>query len=1187
MPLLSELSGFIDPTADAESDPTAYGEHYRENLDVDEEVGRRTIQREQKNIVGKSPTEFAGNLVENVGDFATGLFSMATFPFAHPVKTAEAAAHPIETGKYLAGAMYEGYKQAYTPQEGESVPGMLLRRLYERPFDTLMDASGLAQVATGGASILARGATMGLRGAAEGAEAASSLTRAAGGGGALLEGARDVAEAAGKITPEFELARRAAKARKVIETFDWATEKAKQLDPISIAQNTGKAALNWKYPDLAAAMEVTKQMTEKKAARAAELTAAQEAHEQMVTEAFKPLNQAERHVIWPYISGRVNMTRPVGEQLMSHTGEWVPLKGDTIRPDVLEQVRQAYGPIAHEYERRQNLLPEQVAENIGAESLHEASKFLGEHFDPLSPQVQEFVTNNVKLALERNHEARVSRATGEMRTALDIAKERQHLEEVQRAVNSKEIAIASQEAQGLPRPTETTPEEALRLMGPQGGIYFPHSAETFNAHQSTIKNILLKAGEARTYQHNTYALFRSGVMEHQDPVSQILRAFNQFDKGKSWVQMGYEAAEESVKNGTGAQRMKTSGKNKWNYQTDPDVLAGTHQPWHPGMMLSEHLTEEEGQHMLTRLMETIDEHDTVKVPAADMTIDAVTVPQAASGAGPLAPGGLPAGVTVGNMNFVDIMRGLVKGAERGEIYRPKRDTPLYKIPTDMGHAFKSFRDSMEPPTNPLIQKLDNITSWWNWTNLSTKTTRLTNNIVGNTMFAAMQGILPFTPRGLQSIVAMGRAMGAKAGLLKGTESQRLAKVFELPGIRSGGLQLDLNREAGTVASRLSRSKILPVRMVGKWSNLMQHANSNVENAFRAMSLFYEMSPGIGERVKRMTGNMEKALTLGDRVAELEKAGAGITMKNPEYRANLNAVNRYFHDYSHTTPTERMVVRRIFPYYKFFKHSAELITRFPFEHPLKAQVARNIGNAAVQDIKDTFKNYGLNYDRDVQPHLKDGIPMYKTTDDEGKPVVWVFNTKGTNPFSQMTGYPAEQMLQMLNPLIKIGLERATGVNLFTRERYRGAVSSITGREVDPKDGSIVDSFNHPSVGESFLRSFWPYQTVRELAQQGRVPTDTASLFEMATNGPNAWEYDERGFPVRKPIAHPAAAVGRFFGTVPTPIQEPTEKQKSARKGVVNQQLNTLYQRYPGQRQRILDAINATSEEVSKEYEDSGL
>lgn len=1164
MPFLSDIAGELDPTAGEEQDPEATGPNFRVPLGgIPDEVGRRTIEKVQPALEGPSVGQFFSNLASNVGEFATGAFALAAKPFMHPIETGEALLHPIDTAEAVAGAVAKSYKEAYTPKEGETVPGMILRRLYEKPFDTLMDASALGQIAFGGAGLATRAATAGVRGAVEGGQVGEALVRAAGG---------TVAEAPAEAVA---VAQKAASATRAIGLFDALSERAKAIDPITIAQQTGTFALKTAAPDVLASLQAKKVMTDKVADRTATLRAAEDQARQKTEAAFQDLNTAERQVIWPYISGRVNFDRPVSEQLMSYTGEWVPLKGETIRPDALEAARQAYIPIRDELEYMRGLTPGQVQQTAMRKAMGDAEEFLGPHFDPMHPEVQQYVSDFTKQALEDNAEYLKNRATGEMRTSLDIMKEKQWRTKLDDMVLNNEARSVKEAESMLPRPAETTAEEAIALMGPQGGMYFPHSAQTYPNSQSSIKGILSVLGEANTFKENTYALYRSGVMEHQDPVKQVLRTYSSLNRGKTWLQMAYEAAEDGVKAGT-VQRMPRD----WQWETDPDVINRTHQPFHPGKMMTDELIEEEGQHMLTRLLELV-END--RTPAGSRTIEATTVPERGTGMGPHAAGGLPAPTEIGNLNYADIMRGLVEQAENGPLLKYRKEIPLYKVPSALGHAFEELRQTMQPVTNPVLHLMDNATQWWNWTNLNVKLTRLMNNVIGNTSFAAMQGVHPFSLRGMHALVAAGQAIASKAGLTSSERAANLAKVFDLPGIRSGAFQTSLTEATGGVAGRLSESRFLPARALGKWSNIVANANQNIEAAYRAASLFYEMSPNATQLARKMTGAAGATLDLSDKIDALTKAGHQVTMATPEYRDALKQVNRYFNNYDRATPFERMTVRRIFPYYKFFKHSTELITRFPFEHPLKGAVARTLGQAAMRDVKDTLKQYGLNWDRDVPPSMQDSLPIGHYTDENGQPVVWMYNTKGPNPFSQTTGYPAEQVLQMLNPVVKTLIERATGVNLYTRERYRGAISSFTGREVDPQTGQIVDTFNHPTWGEAFLRSFWPYQTVRELVAQGRVPTDTASLIAMATNAPNAWEYDERGFPLRKPQVSGAQALMRFVGSPPQALQLPTPKQQQARKQVVSDQLANLYQRYPEKRAQIEAALEASGEEVAREQE----
>lgn len=1186
MPLLSDLIDTFDPYGDEAQDPEAFGPNVRENLGVDEEVGRRVIEKVQPEIEYSGPVGALGrvggffqNLGENVGEFATGMFRAATFPLAHPQRTVEALEHPIDTAKFLGKAVVEGYKESYTPKEGETIPGMLLRRLYEKPFDSLMDASALAQIAAGGAGLAARAATSGVRASAAGGRAAEALARA---GGATVLADADAAA--------LSVMQDAASANRAIDLFDALGARAAQVDPLTIALKGGEVLGEMAVPGLMSTIRANRRLTDELAERNALLHQAEADAEIKVQGAFSELNDAEKLVIHPYIAGRLNFDRPVGEQLMMHTGEWVPVKGDVIRPDALERARQQYIPIQEELERLRGLHPDQVTVTMGQKALGDAQEIFGERFDPFSPETQQYVTDAVQQALIENDEYRKLRATGEMRTSLDIAKERAYRAKLEDAVKEGKFRTIAAAERGIPAPTQTTVEEALAAMGPQGGIYFPHSSEAFTRDQSTIKGILSTAGQASTYKENNFALYRAGVLDQQDPVKALLRTYATFHKGKTWMGMARDAAEDAVKEGT-AFRMN----HKWDPNTDADVIAGTHQPFHPHKVLTDDLIEEDAQRLLIRLMEVTDDFPTPK--ASDMTLDAVSAPRRVFGAGPNAPTGLPGGTPAGDLNFADILAKMAEASERGPLYKPRAEIPVYKVPSSMGHAFKALRESMEPPTNPAVRMLDTVTSSWNWANLNVRMSRMINNIVGNTMFAAMQGVHPFSPRGLQSLIATGKAIGAKAGI-GGEEAQKLAKVFDLPGVRSGGLQLGLDQATGTFgdvvqkvgkeAGTAGRTLTAPIRGLGHWASFMQKANSHVESAYRAASLFYELSPNAIGRAKQMSGQMAKGMDLAEKIDALTRAGGEVTMKNPEYRNALRQVNRYFNNYDRTTPFERMVTRRIFPYYKFFKHSTDLITRFPFEHPLKGQVAKQLGEVALQDTKDTLAQWGFDYKTEVEPYLKDGIPIAKHTDPEtGEDTVWMYSTKGANPFSQMNGYASEQMLQLLNPVVKIALERATGVNLFTRQRYRGVLSSFTGREVDPDTGEIVDSFQYPSYGEAFLRSFWPYQMVRDFVAQGRVPTDTASLLAMATNAPNAWEWDpDTGFEVRRPTLSPLQSAGRFVGSIPSPVQHATERQQQSRQQVVSGQLNELYQRYPEHRSAILKALEETEEEVALEYERNG-
>jgi len=1126
---------YLDPTAAQGRDPDAEGENERGTYSEDPEVGARAIQLAQPDLEGHSIGGFFSNLLDNVKEFAQGSAHLITYPIAHPVNTAEALIHPIDTAETIGGALVQNYKQAYTPQPNESIPGMILRRLYEKPVDTLMDASLLGQAAFGGAGLATRIATAGTRGLAEGAEAAGRI------GDALKLGSGVVGPdlaAAGEIGADAEsVARRAATANKYIDLFDSLSERAKRLDPLSIAQDIGGVALKTTAPDLYAAWQSTKQMTDATAARNAQLLAVDAQQKRMTTQAFAHLNDAEKLVVQPYIEGRVNFDRPVGEQLINSTGQWVPIKGDVIRPDALEQARQNYIPIQQWMLQQQGRTTAQVAETAGIKAANFAREQLGDKFDPLDPVTSDFVQKFAQSAVQQNNEYLKSRALGTMRTALDIGKEKEWERQIESMVADNTYATAKDAAANFPRPQQTTPEEALALMGPQGGIYFPHSAESGSAAQSTIAHLLTKFGEASTFKENTYALFRSGFIDNNDPIKAVQRALSTYNKGQSWQSIAQDAVEKSVAMGTGAQVMEKG----WNPNLDADVIARTHQPWSPGDLMTDSMVTEDLQHMLTRGLETSAES--------------------------------------GDMNMMEMAKRALQGAEDGPMYKPRADAKVYKIPTAMGHAIDELKDAHAPVTNPLFRTLDSAMGYWNWGTLNLRATRLINRVTGHSLFAAMQGVHPFSVQGASALVATGRALLGAAGL-GGEREAQLAKVFDLPGIRTGGLETSLLEASGGVGGRLAASDNPVARFFGKGSNVIANTATNIDAAFRAASLFYELSPNSIGRVQRMMGHMAAAPSLGETIERFSEAG-GDVMKLPEFTQALKGVNRYFGDYNRQTPLERKLVRRITPYYQFIKHSTELFTRYPFEHPLMGAGARALGQAVTQDLKDQVAHMGFNWDTDVKDYLKDGIPIQSDIDGEtGQKRLLIMPTKVYYPFSHLTGNASEEMINSIAPWLRIAIEQTTGVNLFKKEKYRGAISSFDGQEVDEHTGEIKQTFTHPSVGEAVLRQFWPYNMVKDLVANGRIPTDTADLIDMATNAPGAWQYDQRGLPSRKPqYGGTANPLLKLLGRAPTYVTEPTDKQLQKRKATTNSQLNTLYQRYSSPQQR--DLLQAKVDQANAE------
>ena len=1078
------------------------------------DVGGRVLSDVQPKLtsegIGGYFETLLGNIPSGIKDNIKGMFDVATFPISHPGATLHALATPdtmMEAADTVAGGILTHYKEAYTPQPNESIPGMLLRRFKEKPVDSLLDVSILGRTALGG-------------------------------GAGMLSQVANLTEDGSRI---------GAVAERGADLLSAGAERMKYLDPLTLATEGGIKILNRVIPDQMAAIKATSLAADVQANE----TMAREANEtqlqNQLNQVFSPLNDAERAGIHHYIEGRINFDRPVGEQLMQSNGQWAPVKGDTIRPDVMEQVRQQYLPIQAQLEKLRGWDNESVAATAGENAGRLAEKVWNdaardpEHawntggdgitgeFDPMHPQVQDFIQRQVQSALAENNASKLRRATGTMRTALDIAQDNQWQSKLKQMVAENQYASIEDAQRGFPQPARTTPQEALAAMGPQGGTYWPHSGEVEGRAQSTVGRWLTRLGPASAFKENTYAQFAAGVLDNQDPVQTLMRAFAAYDKGRTWPSLAHEIVKDAAERGEGAQVMPKS----WNPNVDPDYIARTHQPFDPAHLMNESMVADDAHRLGVRAME------------------------AAGETGPL--------------NMVDLHEGVARGADAPGAY-PTKDLPKYKITSELGHALKDIKNSLEPTTNPLVRLYDDAMGFWNWNNLGLRTGRLVAMTGGHMTFAAMMGVHPFSVQGLSALAATGHALLGKMGL-GGETGEQLARVFELPGIASGGVQRSIGEVSGGFGKKLMNVTTpglsTAANWFGRYGNTINNAAKNIDATFRAAGMFYELSPNAIQRAQRMLGHIADAPTLASKIASFADAG-GDVMKLPEYTQALKGVTRFFGDYVRQTPFERNIIRRAAPYYKFIKHTVELGTRFPFEHPLRAVMMRSAGEAIHQDVRDTAARWGFDFDKDVPERYQNAIPVRADIDPEtGKQMMTLITRRGV--FDQLTD--PDQTLGPITPLAKMAIEQATGINLFRRERYRGALSSAVGREWDPNEGRVVDTFHHPSVGEGMLRTFWEYNDLKKWVANGRIPTDTASLLEMATNPRMAFEYDAQGKPKRNlgqagPLGE---AIKSYTGTGPVRVAQPPPGGSPSDRGAINSQLDALWQRFPDRHQDIMDSI----------------
>lgn len=1077
---------------------------------------RAAVQKVAPQVEGKGVGGFVTNFAKDVGRFAGGLGALLGEVALHPVRSAEAVGsavvNPIDTAKWLAEPIIE----RYTPGEGESITGMLARTAYEHPFDMLLDASTVIQGPFG---------------------AAAKVAKVAG-----------AAEMAGKLSRVSAMGR--------------------AIDPLSLAQKGGRAVLKKYMPDQYA---LTRTMRANTDALSEEVQRQRFLENDFATRALEAeahLNPAEHAIKFAWGEGRVPIIKDDMITEITHRGLLESRKveaGTAIRPEALEQWKAAYDPLRKEFEQAAGLAPEQYAAKMRSSAVRQAMykplaegetiHTLNPDFNPFSPDVHQIGEEAYAKGLAEATERQSRRAAVSTITALDVAKEKAFREQTAQLGIDEAKFNAIQEASNLPHPWDTpTLEEALELM-PNGGMIIHHGMQVLNREQSTVRNVLTKAQEASARMENAGLTFKAGLLQQHDPTAALSRAYRHAIRGDTFAKIAEDAAQVGLKEGLGVKVMD----GKWNPHLDPDVIAGTHQPLHPGSLAQDGSITEHFSRLKERLLEVA-----------------------------------PFDEAAAAMNLVDVAENMGAATHRTFPLNSRVSNAVYKIPKGMGDALAMFKHSFEPATNPLAKISDKwVMGPFNLMTLNMKGGRILNNAAGDTFMVAGQGLTPFTARGFMAMLTAGRASLGHFGVLKDEVSQKLAKVFELPGVPGGIGASDLLKETNDLGTRLAEGRVLegapravkavaqsaPARGLGRWTQMMATANQNLENIYRAGSTIYEMTPKGMESVKGLIHGSATMADMGERFAQLR--GMGIeALKQTDLTNATKGMNRWLNDYDRTSAFDRLTGRYVFPYHKFYKHSAELLLRAPFEKPIKAQLARRIGAAALQDVKDQLASYGYDWNTMVPEGMRTSVPVHEIEGEDGSKSLMMFNTTGLNPFSivNMNGDIGGAMLNSLNPLIKIAIEQATGVNLFTREKFQGQLSTFNGRKIDPETGASVEDYERPPLVDHYLRQFWPAQTLRDIVAHGRQPRDGADLLDMALNRPGTYRLDKQGREIEKPRAAGALTpFVRFMGAPVGIIQPPTVSQARTQRATTAEQFSDLYQLHPEKRAELLAELRKAARE----------
>lgn len=231
-------------------------------------------------------------------------------------------------------------------------------------------------------------------------------------------------------------------------------------------------------------------------------------------------------------------------------------------------------------------------------------------------------------------------------------------------------------------------------------------------------------------------------------------------------------------------------------------------------------------------------------------------------------------------------------------------------------------------------------------------------------------------------------------------------------------QTPIERLQGTIRKRGI------TRFLSKAATASVELNSLVDQFFRDAQFFRLARGQIRQQSKGKIAGLIKSFFATD--DDIIKFAKNINSKTASEMSD--SIARWLPNYFKLlNPTERSVIRRIVPFYSWYKHMVSVALMMPLRHPKRAALIANIAKVGKDIRDDEFKQVGLD-PKDVKlvsTWLQGTIPLGK-----GEKGTKFLSLRGINPFHSLVELP--KIGNLLSPHIKLAIEQIAEVDLF-RER----------------------------------------------------------------------------------------------------------------------------------------------------------
>lgn len=349
---------------------------------------------------------------------------------------------------------------------------------------------------------------------------------------------------------------------------------------------------------------------------------------------------------------------------------------------------------------------------------------------------------------------------------------------------------------------------------------------------------------------------------------------------------------------------------------------------------------------------------------------------------------------------------------------------------DAANHIKSTLEAMRPAETKVGRGYDRMMSMWRAATLGFMPRWWINTFVGSTFMMFLSGAA--RPR---YVIAAARYGG------RGERAARL--MHEAPELRPGifGEQIEAAADIGSPLTR-------PGQAIHKLGNKIFGKVEDMESFFKRAGFFHQLD-------KQAKASMRQ---LGEVIEDYSRSPHmrdeyinNILDNHPEMVDHaMNEVNRFFYNYTSLGPMERRYIRRVVPFWGWYKFVTKLVYQLPFQYPGRTFILDKMSRIA-QDFQDN--ELGI-----LPVDVQGAIFLNKNRSNEE-----YIPTFGLNPLSDFANPAApEGTLQGLLSTQQLAPLFGAFIQSIGMDPYRGAPN-----ELSPEDNLLMGRFGNvinPETGE---------------------------------------------------------------------------------------------------------------------------